>query len=372
MMPDPAKTTLSGSVPAGHPAVPKRKTGVLLINLGTPEGTDYWSMRRYLREFLSDSRVIEVPKAIWWPILNVIILSFRPFKSGRAYASIWNNERGESPLKTISRAQSEGVARLLTERFGETVVVDWAMRYGQPATGDAIQRLKDQGCDRILLFPLYPQYSASTTATANDQAFRKLMTMRWQPAVRTVPAYYDDPAYIETLAKSVRKHLKSTAFEPDVLLVSFHGLPRAYLEKGDPYHCHCIVTARLLAEKLGWPPGKVRHSFQSRFGKAEWLKPYTDHTVEELARSGVKKIAVIAPGFAADCVETLEEIQAEVREAFLEAGGEEFSYIPCLNANPDHIAFLAARVERELGGWVGGEAAAVSEAATASNSNRAA
>ena len=361
MTPDPAQTTLSGKTPAGHPAPRKSRIGVLLINLGTPEGTDYWSMRRYLREFLSDTRVIEVPKAVWWPLLNGIILTFRPFRSGKAYASIWNNERGESPLKTITRAQAEGVARQMADRWGDGVVVDWAMRYGEPATGAAIQRLKDQGCDRILLFPLYPQYSATTTATACDQAFRQLMRMRWQPAVRTVPTYHDDPAYIDALAKSVKRHLKSTEFDPDVLLVSFHGLPRKYLEKGDPYHCYCVKTARLLAERLGWPAGKVRHSFQSRFGAAEWLKPYTDHTVEELARQGVKKIAVIAPGFAADCVETLEEIQDEVREAFLEAGGERFSYIPCLNAQADHIAFLTATVERELAGWLPTAAASANE-----------
>lgn len=354
---------LSGRLPSGHPDVPRRRVGVLLINLGTPEGTDYWNMRRYLREFLSDPRVIEVPRLIWWPVLHGIILSFRPFRSGRAYASIWNHERGESPLKTITRAQAEGVARTLDERWGGDVVVDWAMRYGRPAIGPAIQRLKDQGCDRVLLFPLYPQYSASTTATACDQAFRQLMRMRWQPAVRTAPAYHDDPAYIDALARSVRRHLKSTEFEPDVLLVSFHGLPRVYLDRGDPYHCHCVKTARLLAERLGWPAGRVRHSFQSRFGKAEWLKPYTDHTVEALAKEGVKSVAVIAPGFAADCVETLEEIQGEVREAFLAAGGERFTYIPCLNAGADHVAFLAAAVERELAGWLPADAAKLAGAA---------
>ncbi|WP_119680124.1 ferrochelatase [Indioceanicola profundi] len=339
--------------PAGHPPVQKPRIGVLLMNLGTPEGTDYWNMRRYLKEFLSDPRVIEVPKAVWWPVLNGIVLTFRPSKSGHAYKTIWNEERNESPLKTVTRAQAEGVARALEERYGAEIVVDWAMRYGHPAVAPAIQRMKDQGCDRILLFPLYPQYSATTTATANDQAFRKLMKMRWQPAVRTVPAYSDEPGYIDALARSVTRHLEGLDWTPDLVLASFHGLPKLYLDRGDPYHCFCVKTARLLRERLGWPEERLRHSFQSRFGKAEWLKPYTDKTVEELARSGVKKIAIIAPGFSADCVETLEEIQGQVRDAFMAAGGEKFTYIPCLNDHPDHIAFLTGMVERELAGWIG-------------------
>ncbi|WP_029008011.1 ferrochelatase [Azospirillum halopraeferens] len=338
--------------PAGHPAVPPRRIGVLLINLGTPDATDYWSMRRYLKEFLSDPRVIEVPKAVWWPVLNGIILTFRPSRSGHAYRSIWNTERNESPLATITRAQAQAVAAALDARHGGRVVTDWAMRYGRPAIGPVIDRLKAEGCDRILLFPLYPQYSATTTATANDQAFRHLMTLRWQPAVRTVPAYHDDPGYIDALARSVERHLETLDFRPDVLLASFHGLPQAYLDRGDPYHCFCVKTARLLAERLGWPDGTVRHSFQSRFGKAEWLKPYTDRTVEELARAGKTKLAIIAPGFAADCVETLEEIQSEVKDAFMAAGGERFTYVPCLNDHPDHVDFLTGVVERELGGWL--------------------
>lgn len=343
---------MTSLMPAGHPPVPQRRVGVLLVNLGTPEATDFWSMRRYLKEFLSDPRVIEVPRAIWWPILNGVILTTRPGRSGHAYKSIWNEERNESPLKTVTRAQAAGVASVLESRHGDRVMVDWAMRYGQPAIGPAIERLKGQGCDRILLFPLYPQYSATTTATVNDEAYRHLMKMRWQPAIRTVPSYHDEPGYIEALARSVERHLRELDFTPDVLLASFHGLPQAYLDRGDPYHCFCVKTARLLAERLGWPEGKVRHSFQSRFGKAEWLKPYTDRTVEELAAQGLKKIAVIAPGFAADCVETLEEIQFQVKDAFVAAGGERFTYIPCLNDHPDHIEFLAGMVERELGGWV--------------------
>ena len=348
--------------PAGHPRVKTPRVGVLLINLGTPEGTDYWSMRRYLKEFLSDPRVIEVPKAVWWPILNGIILTFRPSKSGHAYQTIWNREQDESPLKTITRAQAQGVSAAMADRYGTDVVVDWAMRYGQPAIGPAIQHLKDQGCERILLFPLYPQYSATTTATANDQAFRQLMTMRWQPAVRTVPGYHDDPAYIEALARSVKRHLDGLDWQPDMVLASFHGLPKMYLDRGDPYHCYCVKTARLLRESLGWPETKLRHSFQSRFGKAEWLKPYTDKTVAELAKSGVRNLAVIAPGFAADCVETLEEVQGEIRDAFMEAGGERFTYIPCLNAEADHIRFLTDVVVRELGGWLPAAAAGTATA----------
>ncbi|MGQ9367444.1 ferrochelatase [Azospirillum sp. ST 5-10] len=340
------------SKPAGHPAVPPRRVGVLLVNLGTPDGTDYWSMRRYLKEFLSDRRVIEAPRLVWWAVLNGIVLTVRPTRSGHAYKSIWNEERNESPLATFTRAQADAVAAAMARRHGDGVVVDWAMRYGRPAIGPAIQGLKDRGCDRILLLPLYPQYSATTTATVNDHAFRHLMTMRWQPALRTVPPYHDEPGYIEALARSVTRHLETLDFTPEVLLASFHGLPVSYLERGDPYHCFCVKTARLLAERLGWEEGRVRHSFQSRFGREEWLKPYTDKTVEELARQGVTRIAVIAPGFAADCVETLEEIRFQVKDAFLAAGGERFTYVPCLNDHPDHIAFLVGLIERELGGWV--------------------
>ncbi|NYZ11231.1 ferrochelatase [Azospirillum sp. RWY-5-1] len=354
-VPTPATTAPVGAAP--HP-VPARRIGVLLLNLGTPEGTDYWSMRRYLSEFLSDRRVIEVPRAIWLPLLQGVILTTRPSRSGKAYATIWNKERNESPLKTISRAQGEAVAAALAARYGDRLVVDWAMRYGLPATADAIQRLKDAGCDRILLFPLYPQYCAATTATACDEAFRKLMTMRWQPAVRTVPTYHDDPAYIDALARLVERHLSTLDFEPDLLLASFHGLPQSYLEKGDPYHCYCVKTARLLRERLGWPETRLRHTFQSRFGRAEWVKPYTDETVKALPAQGIKKLAVISPGFAADCVETLEEVDGQIRELFLEHGGEKFAYIPCLNADPDHIALLTGIIERELSGWLPPSAAA--------------
>ncbi|HZH28479.1 MAG TPA: ferrochelatase [Azospirillaceae bacterium] len=328
------------------------RVGVLLLNLGTPDGTDFWSMRRYLREFLSDRRVIEVNPVLWQLILNLIILNTRPRRSGRLYAAIWNKERNESPLRTITREQAEGLAGALAARYGDRIVVDWAMRYGTPSTAAGIKALQAAGCQRILLFPLYPQYSAATTATACDAAFRALMKMRWQPAVRVAPSYHDEPAYIEALAVSIERHLAGLDFEPEVVLASYHGLPKAYLLKGDPYHCFCVKTTRLLGERLGWPEGRLRMSFQSRFGSEEWLKPYTDETVTALARSGVKRLAVVAPGFAADCLETLEELDVQIREAFTENGGERFAYLPCLNAQAGHIEMMADLISRELSGWI--------------------
>ncbi|MFV3076075.1 ferrochelatase [Niveispirillum fermenti] len=340
------------ALPAGHPLLPRPKIGVLLINLGTPEGTDYWSMRRYLSEFLSDRRVVEIPPFIWQPILQGIILTFRPSKSGHAYAGIWNRERDESPLKTYSRAQADGLRAVLSQAHGDRVVVEWGMRYGHPATADAIDRLLAQGCDRILLFPLYPQYSATTTATACDQAFRHLMRLRRQPAVRTVPGYHDDPAYIEVLADSVRQHLNGLSWQPDMIIASYHGLPKAYLEKGDPYHCYCLKTTRLLRERLGFGPDRLIHAFQSRFGRTEWLQPYLEPLVKSLPGQGVRKVAILAPAFVSDCVETLEEVDQGIRETFLTAGGSDFTYIPCLNDQPGHIGLLRRIVERELAGWL--------------------
>ena len=335
---------------ADHPTVASGRVGVLLVNLGTPDATDYWSVRRYLKEFLSDRRVIEVPRAIWWPILNGIILTFRPSKSGAAYRSIWNNELDESPLRTITRAQAE---RLSVGFDGDgPVIVDWAMRYGQPSIGDRLEALLDAGCDRVLLAPLYPQYSASTTATVVDKAFEKLANMRWQPAIRTLPPYYDNEAYIEAVARSLEFGLSALDFEPELVLVSFHGTPRAYLEKGDPYYCHCVKTGRLLRERLGWPDTRLRTTFQSRFGNAEWLKSYTIDTVVELAKSGVKRIAVITPGFAADCLETLEEIAGESAHAFTQHGGERFAAIPCLNDSDLGMTMLEDLVRNELKGWL--------------------
>ena len=336
--------------PDGHPKVAFGRIGVLLLNLGTPDGTDYWPMRRYLKEFLSDDRVIEEPKWKWWPILNLIILTTRPSRKGRDYATIWNNERNEGPLKTITRSQAEQLKLRLANE--PKIIVDWAMRYANPTTESRILALKEQGCDRILFVPLYPQYAASTTATVNDKAFEKLQKMRWQPAIRTVPPYHDDPAYIEALANSITRHIAGLDWEPEVVIASFHGIPQSYFKAGDPYHCHCMKTARLLREKLGWDREKFRITFQSRFGPEEWLQPYTDKTVEELARKGVKRIAVLNPGFVSDCLETLEEIAEEAKESFIHSGGEKFSHIPCLNDSEDGMNVLEQVLRRELQGWV--------------------
>lgn len=337
-------------LPPDHPPVQTGKIGVLLLNLGTPDGTDYWSMRRYLKQFLSDRRVIEVPRLLWWPLLNLIILTIRPGRKGKDYASIWNNEKNEGPLKTITRDQSLKLAERLSGH--DRVIVDFAMRYANPSTESRIQALKDQGCNRILLVPLYPHYAAATTATAADEAFRALMKMRWQPYVRVAPAYADEPAFIDALANSVRKHLASLDWEPEVLIATFHGMPQKYLEKGDPYHCECQKTGRLLREALGWEKERFRITFQSRFGNDPWLQPYTDKTVEALAQSGIKRMAMIAPGFSADCLETLEELDVENREIFEHNGGEKFTYIPALNDSEGGIDVIEAIVRRELMGWI--------------------
>ena len=337
------------SLPTGHPKVNKGKIGVLLMNLGTPEATSYWPMRRYLKEFLSDRRVIEVNPVLWWVILNGIILSFRPQKSGKAYEKIWNKAGNESPLKTITRGQSEMLQEGLKDR--EEIIVDWAMRYGMPPVAERIKALKDQGCDRILLFPLYPQYSAATTATALDKCFDALKKIRWQPTVRSVPPYFDHPDYIVALEKSLKRHLKGLAWKPDVILASFHGLPREYLTRGDPYHCHCMKTARLLREKMKLAPEQFQVVFQSRFGRAEWLRPYAQETVEGLPAKGVKNLVMIMPGFSADCVETLEEVAIGLDESFKHAGGVNFSAAPCLNDSQPSIEMLEALVRQELQGW---------------------
>jgi ferrochelatase len=338
-------------LPADHPPVRSGRIGVLLVNLGTPDGTDFRSMRRYLKEFLTDKRVIEWPKAVWYPILFGIVLNTRPKKSGKAYDEIWNRELDESPLRTITRSQSDKLAGMLAG-LGDTVVVDWAMRYGNPSIPSRLENLRAQGCDRLLVFPLYPQYSASTTATVNDVVFRELLKLRWQPALRTVPPYHDDPAYIDALARSVETTLAGLDFEPETVLTSYHGIPQSYFRKGDPYHCHCHKTTRLLCERLGWPQDRLRVTFQSRFGPEEWLQPYTDKTVEELARSGMKRIAVVNPGFVADCLETLEEIAGEAGEIFHENGGEHFAHIPCLNDTGPGMDVLETIVRRELAGWI--------------------
>jgi ferrochelatase len=336
--------------PKNHPSIRFEKVGVLLVNLGTPDGTDYGSMRRYLRQFLTDRRVIEWSRFKWYPILFGIVLNTRPQKVGKAYELIWNKERNESFLRTYTRSQAELMAGALKDL--PDVVVDWGMRYGQPSIESRIEALKQAGCDRILLFPLYPQYAAATTATVNDKAFETLLKMRWQPALRTVPPYHDDPVYIAALANSVTSHLATLDWEPEALLASFHGIPQSYFEQGDPYYCHCQKTARLLRARLGWPEDRLMVTFQSRFGPEEWLKPYTDKTVERLAKQGVKRIAVMNPGFVSDCLETLEEIAGQAAESFHRNGGEKFAHIPCLNDSADGMRVLETVVRRELMGWV--------------------
>ena len=319
------------------------------MNLGTPEATSYWPMRRYLKEFLSDPRVIEANPVLWWLILNGIILTFRPQKSGKAYEKIWNNALNESPLKTITRGQSEKLQKELKDR--PEIIVDWAMRYGQPPVAARIEALKAQGCDRILLVPLYPQYSAATTATALDKCFDALKTMRWQPAIRSLPPYFERPPYIDALAKSLKQHIKDLPWKPDLILASFHGLPKEYATKGDPYYDHCLKTADLLREKMKLSPAQLQVVFQSRFGRAEWLQPYAQGTVEGLPAKGVKNLVMIMPGFSADCVETLEEVAIGLDETFKHAGGANFSAVPCLNDSPQSIGMLDMLVRQELQGW---------------------
>jgi protoporphyrin/coproporphyrin ferrochelatase len=338
-----------GFRPARHPLAPNGRVGVLIVNLGTPEGTDYWSIRRYLKEFLSDRRVIDTPRPIWLPILQFILLT-RPRAKGRDYESIWNTERNEGPLKTITRSQSEKLGIALGDLERE-VVVDWAMRYGSPPIGGRLAALQAEGCDRILVLPLYPQYCAASTATVGDKVFEALATMRWQPALRMAAPYYDDPVYIDALARSTRAGLANLDFEPEVVVASYHGIPQAYFDQGDPYYCHCAKTTRLLGEALRLDAERLKMTFQSRFGRAEWLKPYTADTMRELASSGVKRVVVVTPGFAADCLETLEEIRVDNAHIFCGAGGERFAAIPCLNDSVEGVAVIEAVTRRELKGW---------------------
>ena len=338
--------------PADHPPVKPAKIGILVANLGTPDGYDYWSMRRYLNEFLSDKRVVDLPDWKWQPILQLVILSFRPSLSGANYKSIWNHDRNESPLLTITRDQTDALRRAMTARYGDQVMVDFCMRYGNPSTKSKVRAMVEAGCEKILFFPLYPHYAGATTATANDSFFAALREEKRQPAVRTVAEYFDHPAYIDALATSVTTAYAALDHRPDVLVTSYHGMPIRYLMEGDPYHCQCMKTTRLLRERLGWDKGTIDVAFQSVFGREEWLKPYTVKHVAELARAGKRRIAVMAPAFSADCIETLEEINGEIREAFLHAGGESFTYIPCLNDQPGHIAALSQVIAENLSGWV--------------------
>ena len=330
------------TLPADHPAIPAPKVGVLLINLGTPDAPDARSVRRYLAEFLSDPRVVEIPKIVWQPILHGVILTTRPKKSAHAYQQVWTPEG--SPLAVHTRAISQALQQAMPH-----VVVDWAMRYGNPAIAEKLAAMKVQGCDRVLLAPLYPQYSGATTATANDAAFAALAAMRWQPAVRTLPPYHDDPAYIAALKTSIDANVAALDFVPDALLASFHGMPERTLHLGDPYHCQSVKTVRLLREALTLP---VHMSFQSRFGRAKWLEPETEATLAKLVQEGVRNIAVVTPGFAADCLETLEEIALRAKEVFLRQGGENFAYLPCLNASAEAITLYQRLMSRELSGWI--------------------
>lgn len=334
--------------PPTHPPVAYGKTGLLLVNLGTPESPDKKGLKPYLKQFLSDRRVIETSPLIWQPILRGIILNTRPRKSAEAYAKIWRAESNESPLRYYTRRQAE----LLQPVLGDEVTVDWAMRYGKPSIEERLQAMRDAGCERISVMALYPQYSASTSASVYDDVFRALLKLRWQPAMRTAAPWHDNDAYIEALAQSVKSHLATLDWTPDVIIASFHGLPQSYFEKGDPYHCHCAKTARLLREKLGMDENRLKLTFQSRFGPTKWLEPYTDKTVVELAENGTKKIAVITPGFISDCVETLEEIGIALHEDFEAAGGTHFTTIPCLNDGDQSIALLAQLARRDLSGWL--------------------
>lgn len=326
------------------------RVGVLLVNLGTPDSADARGVRVYLREFLSDPRVIEDQGLIWKLVLNGIILRIRPGRKARDYQKIWNSEKNESPLKTITRAQSEKLAAAIADH--DHVAVDWAMRYGNPSIASRIEALTAQGCDRLLVVPLYPQYSAATSATVCDEVFRVLGKMRAQPTLRVTPPYYDDPDYINALAVSINAYVATSPFQPELIVASFHGMPQKYIDKGDPYQAQCIATTDALRKRMGVDAAKLVLTFQSRFGFDEWLKPYTDKTIEQLAKDGVRRIAVVTPGFSADCLETLEEIAQENAEIFKHAGGEKFAAIPCLNDSDAGMDVIRQLVLRELQGWI--------------------
>ncbi len=327
------------------------RIGVLLVNLGTPDSTGYWAVRRYLKEFLSDRRVIEENRLKWWLVLNLIILTVRPGRKGRDYDKIWNKERNKSPLKTITRSQSDKLDEMM-DKLDKRIRVDWAMRYGNPSIASRLEALVAQNCERILIVPLYPQYAAPTTATVCDEVFRALTRMRFQPTIRVAAPYFAEPAYIDALAASINATLAKLAFKPDVLIASFHGMPEDYVAKGDPYQQQCTETTALLRKKLKLDDQRLIMTFQSRFGAAEWIKPYTDATVRSLAERGVKNVAVITPGFSADCLETLEEIAIENADIFCQAGGENFAAVPCLNDTPGGMTVIRDVVARELKGWI--------------------
>ena len=326
-----------------HPKINFGKTGVLLINLGTPDSTNWWDIRRYLKEFLSDKRVIEVNPIIWQIILNLFILTFRPSKTAKAYKEIWMNDLNKSPLKFYTEMQTKKLSKKIES---ENIIVDFAMRYGNPSIRSKIKNMQNKGCENLIILPLYPQYASPTTATVCDEVFRVLMKMRWQPALKIVPHYESEPLYINAIVKSINKKINEIDWKPDLIVASYHGIPKKYFEKGDPYHCYCQKTTRLIAEKF--KTIKIITTFQSRFGPQEWLQPYTDKTLEKLPKEGVKRILVISPGFASDCVETLEEISIQGKESFEKFGGEKFGFIPCLNDNDDHIELLEHLVRKNI------------------------
>jgi ferrochelatase len=343
-----AVVSIESAKPAAE-AKPER-VGVLLVNLGTPDTADARGVRVYLKEFLSDPRVIENQGLFWKLVLNGVILRIRPGRKAADYQKIWNTERNESPLKTITRAQADKLAAAISDH--DHVVVDWAMRYGNPSIKSRIDALMAQGCDRLLVVPLYPQYSAATSATVCDEVFRVLSEMRAQPTLRVTPPYYDDPDYIEALAVSINAHIAALPFQPELIVASFHGMPQTYVDKGDPYEAQCIATTDALRKRMGLDASKLKLTFQSRFGFDEWLKPYTDKTIEQLAKDGVRRIAVVTPGFSADCLETLEEIAQENAEIFKHNGGEQFAFIPCLNDSDPGMDVIRQLVLRELQGWI--------------------
>ena len=326
-----------------HPEVKFGKTGVLLVNLGTPDSTSWWDIRKYLKEFLSDRRVIEVNPFIWQIILNLFILTFRPSKTAHAYKKIWKKDTNESPLLFFTRSQAN---KLSDKIANEKVIVDFAMRYGNPSIKSRLNKLKEEGCEHIIVLPLYPQYAAATTATVCDEVYRSLMNMRWQPSLQIIPHYESEPKYIDALVESIKKKIKEITWKPDLIISSYHGIPKSYFDNGDPYQCYCQKTTRLMSEKFN--EIEIKTTFQSRFGPQEWLKPYTDKTLESLPKEGVKNLLIICPGFASDCVETLEEINMAGRESFIKSGGINFDLIPCLNDSSQHIDLLQHLLKRYI------------------------
>ena len=326
-----------------HPSVKFGKTGVLIVNLGTPDSTNWFDIRKYLREFLSDRRVIEVNPLIWQIILNVFILNFRPSKTAKAYKEIWMKDKNMSPLLYYTKKQSEKILNSISK---ENIIIDFAMRYGNPSIKSKIHKLHEMGCENLVILPLYPQYAAATTATVCDEVYRTLMKMRWQPSLKIIPHYESDSLYIEALVNSIHKKLNEINWKPDLIIASYHGIPKKYFDKGDPYHCYCHKTTRLISEKF--TSIEIKTTFQSRFGPQEWLQPYTDKTLENLPSEGKKNVLAICPGFSSDCVETLEEILIQGKKSFMDSGGENFDMIPCLNDNDDHIKLLNSLIKSNI------------------------